>query len=79
MNKKPDYSIGALDKTRDVRQPKIGAAWKNADGSISLRIDPFVVLQGGPQLLVTLFPEDAARVQYNARRKPSSPDEEIPF
>jgi len=34
----------------------VGAAWKNPNGSISVKIDPFVILQGGADLLVTLFP-----------------------
>ena len=56
MAGKPDYSIGAIDKTRDLRHPIIGAAWKNKDGTINIRLDPFIQLCGGPETVITLFP-----------------------
>ena len=56
MASKPDYIIGALDKARDLRQSRVGAAWINPDGTISITLDPFVHLQGGPELALRLFP-----------------------
>lgn len=78
MSKKPDYSVGALDKTRDVRQPKVGVAWKNENGTITIALDPFVVLRGGPELVVTLFPADTPwTARGPAKSKPSN--EGTPF
>lgn len=52
----PDYNIAALDKKTEIRGT-IGAAWKNADGSIRLKLNPFLVLDTGKNdLVVTLFP-----------------------
>lgn len=51
----PDYYVKAMSKTRNEKS-QVGAAWKNPNGSISVKIDPFVILQGGADLLVTLFP-----------------------
>lgn len=78
MSRKPDYSIGALDKTRNARQPKVGVAWKNENGTITIAFDPFVVLRGGPELVVTLFPANTLWTAHGpAKSKPS--DEEVPF
>jgi hypothetical protein len=58
MSKKPDYRVGCLDKQTDAKG-NIGAAWINDDGTISIVIDAFVVIRGGKQTLITLFPEKA--------------------
>lgn len=46
--RKPDFYLSA--KNMDTgRKGRCGAAWKNDDGSISIVLDPWVVLQGnGP-------------------------------
>lgn len=54
MSRKPDYRVAAMDKS-DNRKSKVGAAWNNTDGSIAVILDPFVVLHGGSNLLITLF------------------------
>lgn len=53
--KKFDYTVAALNK-KDNRKNNIGRAWKNADGSIAVVINSFIVLEGGLDLLITLFP-----------------------
>lgn len=53
--RQPDYKVGCLDKT-DNRKGNVGAAWLNEDGTISMVFDPFVVIQGGRDRLITLFP-----------------------
>lgn len=55
--RKPDFYVRAKHK-KSGEQSLIGAAWQNPNGSISIKIDPFVVLQGGADLLLTLFPRD---------------------
>jgi len=46
-----------MNKATGEKSRNTGAAWVNADGSISIDIEPFVVLQGGKDLVLTLFPE----------------------
>ena len=58
ITRKPDYRLKALNKVTGEKSRNVGAAWVNKDGSISIDIEPFVVLQGGNALVLTLFPED---------------------
>jgi hypothetical protein len=51
--RRPDYNLAALDRGNEEKG-KVGAAWKNVDGSISIRLEPFVVLRAG--VVLTLFP-----------------------
>lgn len=53
--RKPDYWVKAMSKATNEKR-KIGAAWNNADGSVSVDIDAFTTLHGGPDLVITLFP-----------------------
>lgn len=55
--RKPDLWVNAMNKRTDEKR-KIGAAWHNEDGSISIALDSFTVLEASPDLLVTLFPVD---------------------
>lgn len=52
--RKPDYRLAALDKNTG-HVGNIGAAWVNEDESITIILDSFVVLNGGKQLILTLF------------------------
>lgn len=58
MSRPPDFILKALNTRTDQRTGKIGAAWKNADGSIALKLDMFVTLASDPDLLITLFVND---------------------
>ncbi len=52
--KRPDYNLTAMDPRetgKRARKGRIGVAWKRPDGSISIRLDPFV-----DQLVIMLFP-----------------------
>lgn len=53
--RKPDYWVKALDKGTNAKA-KVGAAWANSDGSVSIDLNAFVVLTASPDLVVTLFP-----------------------
>lgn len=55
MSRKPDYTVAAMNKATDAKS-NIGGAWGNPDGSIAIVIDPFVVIHGGKDMLITLFP-----------------------
>lgn len=60
MPRKPDYWLKAMDKSQPGKTlasaGKVGAAWKNADGSISIDLNAFIVLPASPDLVLTLFP-----------------------
>jgi hypothetical protein len=55
MSRKPDFWVKALDKDTNEKA-KIGAAWQNNDGSVSIDLNPFVVLAARKSLVITLFP-----------------------
>ena len=54
----PDYHLKALNKRTGERTGKVGAAWRNEDGSVSIKLDMFVSLIYDPDLLLTLFVND---------------------
>lgn len=53
--RKPDYWLKAMNKDTNEKR-KIGAAWNNVDGSISIDIDAFTLINSSPALVLTLFP-----------------------
>ena len=57
MARKPDYRVAAMNKQTDMKS-NIGAAWINEDKSISIVLNAFVVISGGKDILITLFPEE---------------------
>lgn len=62
MNKrKPDYKAGIMNKRTGEKAYSVGSAWINDTGTIALYFDPFIVVPGGPDVLITLFPYDEAR------------------
>jgi len=57
IGRKPDYRLAALNKETS-EQNNIGVAWKNDDGSISIRLNAFIRLESNPDLVLSLFPND---------------------
>lgn len=55
MSRKPDYRVDALNKKTDEKSI-VGAGWANPDNTISVTLYSFIRLEGGKDLLVTLFP-----------------------
>lgn len=56
VGRKPDFRLKAKSKSLN-RQLEVGAAWKNPNGSITIQLESFVVLQNpSGDLLLTLFP-----------------------
>ena len=53
--RKPDYWLKGMNKETNEKR-KVGAAWDNPDGSISIDLDAFTVLESSPALVLTLFP-----------------------
>lgn len=57
----PDWTVAALDKQTEVRG-NIGVAWTQPDGRISIKLNPFLVLDTFKQdLAISLFPRDQDR------------------
>lgn len=77
--KLPDFNVAVMNRENEVRG-RVGAAWANDDGSISIALDPFVVLKGnghGDKLSIQLFPRD-----YKPSKKKGGGqggDDDIPF
>ncbi len=59
--RKPDYKVGILNKRTNEKAFGVGSAWINDTGTIALYFDSFVVVPGGPDVLITLFPWDEVR------------------
>lgn len=55
QTRSPDFRISGFNK-RNNDKGELGAAWKNKDGSITLRISPFIVLPPLADMIITLFP-----------------------
>lgn len=61
--RKPDFILGALIKGDEEDESRmnnnVGAGWMNDDGTIRIKLDPCVQLDGNNERLVlTLFPRD---------------------
>lgn len=54
-SRKPDFWLKAMNKATNEKR-KVGAAWRNPDGSVSIDLDAFTVLASHPDLVLTLFP-----------------------
>lgn len=57
IGRSPDYILKAMNKATGEKR-KIGAGWKNTDGSITVALDSFTVLQSSPDLVLHLFLND---------------------
>ncbi len=53
----PTHRFKVLDKVTGAKH-EVGAGWINADGSISIRLNPCVVIHANPDQVLTLFPCD---------------------
>lgn len=54
---KPTHRLRFLNKQTEERGT-IGAGWQNADGSITIVLDPMVVVRQEAAVLLTLFPTE---------------------
>ena len=73
----PDYDLTFLDKTTSEKG-RIGAGWDNDDGSISIVLNPCVVIQSRKDFNIRLFKRDHAfdgPKQKSPYPKPASPDD----
>lgn len=51
----PDFHLHAMNTETNQRSGKIGAAWTNTDGTISLRLDEGVVIKQQKGVIFSLF------------------------
>jgi hypothetical protein len=70
----PDYTVSAMSKKNETLKGKVGGAWQNGDGTISIKLDPFVVLSGSQDLSIRLFPYDA---NHPRNKKPVATETEV--
>lgn len=54
---KPTHRLKVLDKSNEGTTDA-GAGWLNANGSITIQLNPCVVLKRKKKLVLTLFPEN---------------------
>lgn len=69
MSLHPQYDLSI--KRRDIKDrstTKAGAGWVNPDGSISIKLNPAVVIDSRDNLLVTLFKRSTSGSTYNERK-----------
>lgn len=83
--KPPDYNVSALVRGTEMKG-NVGVAWKRDDGKISVKLDAFVVLNGGPDTFLTLFPRENVGDTGARRARPNASggrgqdmDDDIPF
>lgn len=58
IGRTPEWIVSVLDKQTD-KKGRVGVAWDNEDGSISIKFNICTVIDTRTQdLLITLFPND---------------------
>lgn len=67
MSRLPDYKLKVFNKTTGQRG-EVGAGWKNEDGSITINLNPCVVLTPDSNIAITLFVNDSPAVRAQERR-----------
>ena len=67
MARRPDYELSALNKDTNEKN-KVGAAWVNENGTISIKLNAFIKLEASTALVLTLFPP-----------KQQTPNDDTPF
>ncbi len=58
--RRPDFLVSALVKGGE-HKGNVGAAWQEDNGQISIKLNPFVVLESMDGLAIRLFPNDGGK------------------
>ncbi len=66
----PEYDVSAINGTTEGRG-RVGAAWINEEGHITLKLNPFVQLHQDGHLILTLFPKPSAKLEIRKVAKGS--------
>lgn len=75
---KPDYTVSAMVKSTEEKGP-VGVAWRGQSGSIRIKLNSFVVLHGGNDLVLTLFDvKETERKFGGGRGQAGPPPEKLP-
>lgn len=78
----PTHDLCVKEREGDGRG-KIGAAWLWADGSVTIKLNPCVILQSTDNVTIKLFPRGGYKKRSaNAEPNPPPPaddDHEMPF
>lgn len=69
--RQPDYILKALNKETDEKSGRIGVAWMNTNGSLTLSIDMMVTLASNPNVVLTLFPNNYKNENVSMNKKKS--------
>jgi hypothetical protein len=79
--RQPNYSVGALNRETDEKNPKVGAAWSNDDGSIDVQINDFIIIYGGKSTYLRLFPRGKPQSPKPKSEEPDNnlANDDIPF
>ena len=82
MSRTPDYILKVMDKVTDARSGKLGCAWVNDDGSLTIQVDPGVAISYTTTQVIKLFPNDRAitapdLLPESRRRAPVQPSPPI--
>lgn len=71
----PDWNLSAMEPN-NVCKGKIGGGWNNDDGSISIKLNPFVTLRAIDDVRLRLFPyerlSDAEFAEKQRKREEAS-------
>lgn len=59
--KLPDFRLKIMNKKRNTQNKDAGAGWVNPNGSVSIVINPGVILNDNPEHIITLFPIDRTK------------------
>jgi len=57
--RRPDYILSVKVKDAAASKRRLGAAWQNNDGSVSIQLDPCTVISWKDNVYMTLFPTPA--------------------
>lgn len=71
--KQPDYNLHAMNKGTDEKS-RAGVAWAQANGRISIKLNAFVVLHAGEDLILSLFPWNARDKEKFNKQAGHNPD-----
>lgn len=71
-SKPPDWTVSAMDKENAQIKGNIGVAWNQPDGTIRIKLNPFVMLDTTKhQLVITLFRKDTFNAPPSKKSKGS--------
>lgn len=69
--RQPDFHLHAMHIDTNEKG-RVGAAWLNDDGSITIKLDAFVTLTATPDLTIRLFKNDRKQTSDPANRSTTS-------